>query len=282
MRSLYWCLSMVLVVIVTVLMLLSTGATASSGGRFEGGHLDDPTRAELVASCLQSGDYATAYYHAAWLTWLSASLYAESDGGAGVLRNRSIRDRAARSRPDDMLPITLAVEAEQLVYGTCLNGAIAQQSTRLHRDLEALRVRAERAASESAPRDPIVRLALARLSLTLDSVMMFEVTKATDQERISVLRTAASRAGAVADWRPDAPGAHRLLAIIRARLAEIDNHPAQWQLAIKEATRAFELDPTDRSLAEMLWVLHLRAGNWDEARKWQRQVETMSASCVGD
>ena len=282
MRNVRWLTNMLRVLIVSLLVLPSTGATASSGGCFEEEDLDDATRAELVASCLQSGDYATAYYQAAWLTWLSASLYAESDAGAGVLRNRSLRDRAARSRPDDMLPITLAVEAEELVYGTCLNGAIAQQGTRLHRDLEALRGRAERAASESAPRDPIVRLALARLALTLDTVMMFEVTKATDQERISVLRTAASRAGAVADWRRDAPGAHRLLATIRARLAEIDNHPAQWQLAIKEATRAFELDPADRSLAEMLWGLHLRAGNWDEARKWQGQVETMSPSCAGD
>lgn len=282
MRRSGWAITSALVVVASVLVLLATAEAAPGDTRLGTGSLDDSARAELVMSSLASGDQASAYYHAAWLTWLSSSLYADSEAGAGVLRNRVLRDHAARSRLDAMLPITLAVEAEQLVSRTCFNGAIAQQTTRLRRDLEELRARAERAASETAPGDPIVRLALAHLAVTLDSVMMFEITKTTDQERVSLLRTAASRAGAVAEWRPEAPGAHRLVAIIRARLAEIDNSSAQWELAIAEATRAFELDPTDQSLAELLWSLHLRVGNWTEARRWQEQVEAMSSSCRED
>jgi hypothetical protein len=277
-----WGIASLLVAVGAALAPATTARGAPAEERVGADTVSDAARAALVSSCLESGDHASAYYHAAWLTWLSASVYAESDAGAGVLRSRGIRDRAARTRPDEMLPITLAAEAEQLVHSTCLNGAIAQQATRLRRDLEALRLRAERAASESAPDDPIVRLALARLTLTLDSVIMFEVTEASDKERVSLLRSAASRANAVADWRPEAPGPHRLLAIIRARLAEIDNRPAQWEFAIEEATRAFKLDPMDQSLAEFLWVLHLRAGNWAEARAWRERVATMSASCEGD
>jgi len=279
-RGVSWGITVLLVVLVAAAVSPTVAQRAAGDMGLGTASLDDAARAELVVSRLQSGDHASAYYQAAWLTWLSMSVYAESDVGAGVLRNRAIRDRAARSRPEEMLPITLAVQAEQLVYSTCFNGAIAQQTTRLHRDVEALRARAERAASETDLQDPIVRMALARLAMALDSVLMFDVTKATDRERVSLLRSAASRAGAVAEWRPEAPGAHRLLATIRARLAEIDNRPEQWDLAIGEATRAFELDPTDESLAELLWGLHLRAGNWAEARRWEQRVEVTSASCT--
>jgi tetratricopeptide (TPR) repeat protein len=243
---------------------------------------DDSGRVELVAVCRESGDYASAYYHAAWLTWLSASAYAEADAAAGLLRDRGLRDRAARSRPDELLPITLAVEAEHLVYSTCLNGAIAQQGQRLRRDLETMQERAERAAEEADRRDPVVRLAMAHLALTLDSVIVFEGGESSDRERVSLLRSAASRAGAVAGWLPEAPGPHRLLAIIRARLAEMDNRAIYWDLAIDEATRALELDPDDESLPELLWTLHLRAGHWNEARKWQERVEAISSSCTAD
>jgi len=91
--------------------------------------------------------------------------------------------------------------------------------------------------------------------------------------RLSVLRTAASRAETVAAWLPEAPGPHRLLAVIRARLAEMDGRGELWELAIAEANRGYELDPADPYLAELLWTLHLRAGDWAEAEAWQARVE---------
>ncbi len=63
--------------------------------------------------------------------------------------------------------------------------------------------------------------------------------------------------------------------------AELDNRssesaedrPELWGLAIAEVERARQLDPDDASLAVMLWTLHLRAGNWAEAKKWQQLSE---------
>ncbi|MCJ7822129.1 MAG: hypothetical protein MUQ26_03445, partial [Armatimonadetes bacterium] len=98
------------------------------------------------------------------------------------------------------------------------------------------------------------------------------------RSRLNILRQAASRAAAVVSWLPDSPGAHRTLAAVRARFAEIDNQPELWDLAIAEADRAYQLDPADASFVEFLWTLHLRAGHWIEAQRWQARLKAESDS----
>jgi len=80
----------------------------------------------------------------------------------------------------------------------------------------------------------------------------------------------------VVAWLPESPGAHRTLAVIRARLAELDNQPELWDLAIAEANRARQLDPADTTLVEFLWTVHLRAGHWAEAKRWQARLKAAS------
>jgi hypothetical protein len=178
-----------------------------------------------------------------------------------------------------MSAVLAAVEAEQSLFNTCLNGAIAQHATRLRRDLSGLAQTAEGMAAGSRRGDPVVRMALARLALSLDDALLFEGSSSAKRTRIQLLRAAASRAEAAAAMAPEAPGPHRTLAVIRARLAELDSRTALWDIAISEAERARELDVADRSLAELLWTLHLRAGHWDEARLWQERVEGAAGVC---
>jgi len=234
---------------------------------------DDSARAALAQQYRQEGSYADAYYHAAWLTWLSGSRYAANRSGAAILRDRDSRDRAARLDAPVLVPVISAVRAEQLLYDTCLNGAIAQHAGRLHKTIADMLAAAEESESGLTRSDPVARMALARLGLTLDDVLVFEDTAASRRLRPAVLRAAASRAEAVAAWLPDAPGPHRTLSLIRARLAELDNRSSLWDLAIAEALRARDLDPEDPSLPELLWTLDLRAGRWRDAAVWRSRVE---------
>ncbi len=240
------------------------------------------TRSDLVVLCRDSGNYAEAYYHAAWLTWLGGREYAESEAGGAFLRKRGNRDRASRGLSSDITPIVAAVDAKRLLYDTCLNGAIAQQAARVLRDISSLVEQAERAAAQGRSRDPVIRMALAELALTLDDALIFERTEAATRARPRLLRAAASRAQAAAALLPEAPGPHRTLAAIRSRMAELSNEAALWELAIEEAERAWKLDPSDHVLAEFLWALHLRAGHWEEAKVWQARVEAAAAECGSD
>jgi hypothetical protein len=79
---------------------------------------------------------------------------------------------------------------------------------------------------------------------------------------------------------PEAPGAHRTLAIIRARQADLGHDAGQWELAIEEAGRAYALDENDPSLPAFLWGLNLRAGRWEEAEQWQTRVAEMGACSI--
>jgi hypothetical protein len=234
-----------------------------------------------VAAYRAAGDYASAYYHAAWLAWLASREYADSENGAAFLREPGARDRAARGRNESLAAVLAATEAQRLLYNTCLNGAIAQQAPRLRRDLADLLARTEKDAAKQD--DPLVRLALAQLGLSLDDALVFENDKeAGPRIRLTVLRGAAARAEAVTSALPESPGAHRMLAIIRGRLAELDNRAALWELAITEAQRAYELDATDPSIVELLWTLHLRAGHREQARLWEKRLVDSLAACDSD
>jgi hypothetical protein len=174
------------------------------------------------------------------------------------------------------------VAAERGLYDTCLGGAAAQQVKRLAGETADLLGRAERAEAASGPNDPVARMALARLALTLDDVLALGDGEEARGARLSVLRQAASRAAAVAAWVPEAPGPHRLLGCIRARQAELEGMEARWELAIEGVETARRLDPEDESLLEMLWVLNLRAGRWEEAREWEARLESVPGTCRGE
>ena len=242
---------------------------------------DYAARADLVAAYRGAGDHASAYYHAAWLSWLASREYAESQAGSLSLRDRGLRDRAARMGTKGPVAAAIAaVKAKRLLQATCLNGAIAQQTPRLRAEISDLLAQAERADSETGKADPVATIAVAHLCLALDDVLALEDAPESGRLRSQVLRKAASQATAVVTWLPKSSGAHRTLAIVRARLADLpagrqaglDNRAELWNLATAEGARAQELDPADPALAEVLWVLHLRAGHWAEARKWQGEA----------
>ncbi len=233
-------------------------------------------RQALVTKARNAGDYAVAYYHTAWLAWLAPRRYADSDAGLPYLRDRATRDRASRNDAGSLAPVIAAVEAKELLANSCCNGAIGQQAGRLSATITDLIARAEEAEARSGGRDPVARIALAHLYLALDDAVIFAGGSDRRRSRLDTLRQAASRAAAVVAWLPDSPGAHRTLAVVRARLAEIDNQSELWDLAIAEADRARQLDPGDASLVEFLWTLHLRAGHWAEAQRWQARLKAAS------
>lgn len=233
-------------------------------------------RQALVGQARDAGDHAVAYYHAAWLAWLGPRQYADSDAGLAYLRDRATRDRASRSDAVSLAPVLAAVEAKELLANSCCNGAIGQQAGRLFATITDLIARAEEAEAQSGGRDPAARIALAHLYLSLDDALIFAGASDRRRSRLRILRQAASRAAAVVSWLPESPGAHRTLAVVRARLAELDNEPELWDLAIAEAARAHQLDPADASLVELLWTLHLRAGHWAEAKGWQARLNAPS------
>ncbi len=268
-------------ILLFMLLYSSTTLAATPEETLRRNPYDYATRSELVAEYRAAGDYASAYYHAAWLAWLASHEYADAEQGAKFLRETNTRDRAARERSELLVVILAATESKRLLYNTCLNGAIAQQAARLRRDLSELLNQAKEVAAQQD--DPLVRLALAELALSLDDALVFENDRETMQKtRQTVLREAAARAEAVASSLPKSPGAYKRLAIIRGRLATLNNRTALWELAIAEAQRAYDLDPTDASLVEMLWTFHLRAGRWEQAKLWEKRLADSLAACDSD
>ena len=237
----------------------------------------------LVPQCRRDRHYASAYWHAAWLAWFAPQRFADSGEGGAFLRDRGNRDRAA-SDPAGPLPAIAAVDARRLLDNSCLSGTLAQQASRLRREIADLLARAEQQEAAAARDDPVSRIALARIALALDDAWQLDSPNVQTAPRLSLLRTAATRVETVAAWLPDAPGPHRLLAVVRARLAAADGRGEQWELAIVEANRAYNLDPADPYLTELLWTLHLRAGHWAEAATWKLKVEANSRamSAPGD
>jgi len=264
-------LGLLLLLLLTITASRAGAATPSPGitaleARLQADPYDHQARNQLVQACRQSRRYQKAYYHAAWLTWLAPRHQAQSASGFHYLRDRRARDRAAASVSDgSIFVVATAVRASQMLNDACLNGTLPQQTARLRAELSDLVASAEAAADRIGVRDPVARAALARAYLTLDDLLSLEQTPASREARPSVLRKAASLASAVAAWLPDSPGAHRTLCLIYARRAELEGRAELWDLAIAEGERAQQLDPTDATLPELLWGLHLRAGHWEAA-----------------
>ena len=243
---------------------------------------DYAARRELVEQCLAAGEHASAYYHAAWLYWLAPKEHAEA--GFAYLADRRLRDRARAAGPEGAVSIVVgAVTARQRLVDTCLRGTIATQTSFLQREVSQLLAEAERNARVLAKGDPVVRAALADLSLTVDDALRFEGGSRSRRERLKVLRRAAGLAESGVAQLPESPGAHRLLGLVHARRAEMDAQPELWDSAITEFEAAWRLDPNNILLPETLRVLSLRTGRWDEARGWQATAAMIGeGKCGGD
>jgi hypothetical protein len=239
---------------------------------------DYSSRAALVTEYSELGEHSSAYYHAAWLAWLAPREYADSNQGKAILRSRELRERAAGAGGAASVAIT-AVQAQELLHEACLSGTVEQQYVRLRGEIGDHLTRAEQMELKGGRHDAVIRIALARLTLSLDDAVAFDSSADHRRLRLSILRKAASRASSVAGWLPDCPGPHRLLARIRARMADIEDGKELWALAIGDAERAHSLDPGDSALVELLWVLNLRAGDWQAARRWQTRLEAASGGC---
>lgn len=244
----------------------SRASAATSGAR----PYDYRARQRLVQAHLRTRDHVAAYYEAAWLAWMAPRAYADSPEGTAVLRDRRVRDRAAAASAGGPLwVIVAAADGGRLVAETCLNGAAGQHASRLRQDVADLVSQAEKADWGNGRKDAVTRSALAHLYLSLDDCLRLEDTPSSRRARPHVLKKAASLATAVVSWLPKSPGARRTLAEIRARLADLEDRSELWDLAIAEAEMAQALDPEDPSLVEMVWTLHLRAGHWADASRWE-------------
>ena len=260
----------------------------------------------LVNAYRRAGRYDRAFVEAAWLAWLAPKEYAESEQGLLYLRDRRARDRAANARAGEGTPIppptregvrrlgacatvVAAVDVRRSLYDCCADGAIAQQATRLRTEVEETLTELQRTpaggvagqGTRAAERGPVARMAMTDIYLALDDILVLEGASDSQRARTQALRAAASQAEAASAAVPEAPGPHRALAVIRGRLAELNGSPARgggiaapdpawmWNLAIAEGEQAYRLDPKDTTLPEMLWVLTLRAGRWEEAKRWE-------------
>jgi hypothetical protein len=252
-----------------LLMLLPVAAFGAATDSFGPDPYDYHAREQLVRTYRQSGNYVAAYYHAAWLTWLAPKRYATSDAGIKLLRDRRGRDEAAWAASEAVAVAASAVNAERLLFDTCLNGAIPGQASRLKAEVTEILRSAEDTDRRLGRPDPVARMALAHLYLTLDDCLVLEGAGDSPRERPRALQKAISLASAVAERLPKSPGAHLTLAIARARLAEIENREELWSMAIEECEMAQALDPYNPDLSPMVWTLHLRAGHWDEAKRWE-------------
>jgi tetratricopeptide (TPR) repeat protein len=269
----------------------------------------------LVNAYRRAGRYDRAFVEAAWLAWLAPKEYAESEQGLLYLRDRRARDRAANARAESgVAPATgegvrrlgacatvvAAVDVRRSLYDCCADGAIAQQATRLRTEVEETLTELRKTpaggvagqGTSATGRDPVARMAMTDIYLALDDILVLEGASDSQRARTQALRAAASQAEAASAAVPEAPGPHRALAVIRGRLAELNGSPAggrgiaapdpawMWNLAIAEGEQAYRLDPKDTALPEMLWALTLRAGRWEEAKRWET-VATAGEGGIG-
>lgn len=245
-----------------ILLLLSSATLLAAS--------DPAAHQRLMNTARRSGDYPAALYHTAWLTWLAPRKYA--DQAEDLLRDRKLLDYCRRA-PDGITAIILAaVDARRAHLELCLSGRVKSQAPVRQERIAALLKQAEAAQTQLAAPDPVARMALADLCLSLDDVLSLRAAPPA-KDRRQVLRKAVSAAEAVAATLPDTPGPYRALTLARARLAELDNDPAAWDLAITACAHALASDPDDQSLCEIMWGLHLRAGHWEEAKRWERRVK---------
>lgn len=264
--------------LLAALLVCGAACAAEDIGALEARLAKDPydyaARARLLEAYRDARAYSAAYSQAAWLAWFAPSGDPARACGAAYLRDRRSRDRAGAEQRGAAAVALTAVQAEELLYNTCLNGAIAEQTPRLRGEVSELIARAGREEARLRG-DPVARAALVRLYLTLDDILAIEGSPDALRARQGLLKDAAARAATVAAWLPDSPGAHRLAGVVRARLADIDPRADMWDLALSECERAHQLDPSDSSLVEMLWVLNLRAGRWERAAHWESTLAAM-------
>ncbi len=232
---------------------------------------DYQARQSLVQAYRRAGSYGPALREAAWLTWLAPQKYAQGPQGAAYLRDRRARDRAVSARDRSGRLAAAAMEVRRALAECCFNGAITQQTARLRADTERAIRDAEAEAAEAGSLRPVDRMALANMYLVLDDILALGQSRGGEVRaaRKRALRRAAGHAAAVSEALPQAPGGHRTLAVIRARLAELGDSLEMWKLAVSECKEAIRLDPGNSSLAEMLWTLTLRSGDWEEASRWE-------------
>ena len=252
-----------------LLLLLALASPAAAGGGASPDPYDYQARQRLVRAARSSGDWASAYYQAAWLAWLAPKQFAQSAEGAGVLRDRRARDQVSWEGAGAAAIAAAAVEASESITSACLNGAIVTQASRLRAETSEAIARAEQLEAKLDHPDPAARIALARLYLSLDDCLALEDTAESRHARLKTLLKAASLPSAVVGWLPKSPGAHLTLATARARLASLENQAEFWDLALEECEMAQALDPADPAITDMIWTLHLRAGHWAEAKRWE-------------
>ncbi len=256
-----------------LLLSLAVPAVCSSGTGpsdvLSANPYDYHARQEVVRASRSSSDWAFAYYQAAWLAWFAPKQFADSLEGARLLRDRRARDQAAWAGSGSAAVAAAAVEATESITNTCLNGATITQSRRLRDEVGNVIARAEQTDRKLDHPDPVSRAALARLYLLLDDCLVLEATQENQRARLKALQKAASLASAVVEWLPKSPGAHLTLAIARARLASLENRAEFWDMALEECEMAQALDPADPVLSDMIWTLHLRAGHWADAKRWE-------------
>lgn len=272
---------------ITLLLLLGLNISmgwaaaydASPAGRTETRVQQQPydyqARNLLRTEQLTARRYAAAYWHAAWLCWLGPQRYVEEN--AAFLANRENRDRAARQETETLSPVLAAVDAQRQLTEACLQGTIGQQAGRIRRESAAALEQAGVVEGARERSDPVARMALVQLALTVDDAMRLEQSPDAAARR-KLLRNAATRASTVSSWLPEAPGPHLTLTLLRARLAELDGRTELWGLAIEEARQAQSFDPENTTLPNLLWTLNLRAGRWAEAARWHAIV-TSRESC---
>jgi hypothetical protein len=261
--------------IATLIASVLAQAVASAGEIARGPQ--DPynylARERLVTSSRRAGEYDAALYHAAWLYWLAPREYAER--AEEVLGDRQVLDRARRAGREGPVEVVLAaVEARRVRLDVCLSGRVESQAPVREERITNLIARAEAAQVRGGGSDPVIRGALADLYLTLDDIISLSGSPARVKARRQTLHRAVAAAEAVTQSLPNAPGAYRLLTVARARLAELSNDPEEWDLAITACAHALAPDPDDAALCETMWGLHLRAGHWEEAKRWQSRCET--------
>ena len=191
-----------LLALACALLMVGSPHPASGGGarvsadplaRLDRNPYDYAARRELVEQRLAAREHTSAYYHAAGLYWLAPKQHAEA--GFGYLSDRRLRERARAAGPEGAVSIVVgAVTARQRLVDACLRGTIATQTSFLQREVSQLLAEAERNARVLAKGDPVVRAALADLSLTLDDALRFEGGSGSRRERLKVLRRAAGLA----------------------------------------------------------------------------------------
>ena len=165
------------------LVLVATAARPALAERAAVSLYDYEARAQLVAAYEQAGDYSSAYYQAAWLAWLGPRQCAESSAGARYLRDRRARDRAASKGGMEVAAVVAAMDAERHLSESCFNGVIAAQAERLRGQTADYITQVEKAAA-SQTRDPVVRMALVHLYVTLDDVLAVQGGAAGWRERL--------------------------------------------------------------------------------------------------